>query len=97
MLLCVRICELLSTALLEAPPNVNTSDQEKWGANEGAKKFLGGQDPYGLPVETPMSTRNDTSKTATFRHKTANLTTRFTTSKKALDSLCLELQKRSSN
>ena len=42
MLLRVRIRELLSTALLEAPPNVNTSDQEKWGANEGAKKIYGG-------------------------------------------------------
>ena len=41
MLLHVHIRELLSTALLEAPPNVNTSDQEKWGANEGAKKSSG--------------------------------------------------------
>ena len=47
MLLRVRIRELLSTALLEAPPNVNTSDQEKWGANEGAKKISGGPWPPG--------------------------------------------------
>ena len=51
MLLRVRIRELLSTALLEVPPNVNTSDQEKWGANEGAKKISGGPWP---PVETPL-------------------------------------------
>ena len=50
MLLRVRIRELLSTALLEAPLNVNTSDQEKWGANERAKKIPGGM----LPVETPL-------------------------------------------
>ena len=42
MLLRVRIRELLSTALLEAPPNVNMNDQEKWGASEGAKKISGG-------------------------------------------------------
>ena len=49
MLLRVRIRELLSTALLEAPPNVNTSDQEKWGANEGPKKISGGPWPPGAP------------------------------------------------
>ena len=53
MLLRVRIRELLSTALLEAPPNVNTRGQEKWGANEGAnegaKKISGGQWPPGPP------------------------------------------------
>ena len=54
MLLRVRIRELLSTALLEAPPNVNTSDQEKWGANERAKKIYGGHDPPGPSVETPL-------------------------------------------
>ena len=27
-LLSVRICELISTSLLEAPPNVNMSDQD---------------------------------------------------------------------
>ena len=53
MLLRVRIRELLSTALLEAPPNVNTSDQEKWGANEGANKISGGHGPR-PPVETPL-------------------------------------------
>ena len=47
MLLRVRIRELLSTALLEAPPNVNTSDQERWEANEGPRKFLGGHGPPG--------------------------------------------------
>ena len=31
MLLRVRIRKLLSTALLEAPPNVNMNDQDKWG------------------------------------------------------------------
>ena len=45
MLLHVHIRELLSTALLEAPPNVNMRDQEKWGANEGAKKISGGHGP----------------------------------------------------
>ena len=45
MLLRVRIRELLSTALLEAPPNVNMSYQEKWGANEGAKKISRGHAP----------------------------------------------------
>ena len=49
MLLRVRIRELLSTALLGDPHNVNTSDQEKWGANEGAKKFLGGRGPLASP------------------------------------------------
>ena len=59
MLLRVRIRELLSTALLEAPPNVNTSDQEKWGANAGAKKFSGGHGPPGPPgppVKAPLGT-----------------------------------------
>ena len=45
MLLRVGIRELLSTALLEAPPIVNMSDEEKWGANEGAKKISGGHGP----------------------------------------------------
>ena len=43
------IRELLFTALLEAPPNVNTSDQEKWGANEGDKKISGGPWPPWSP------------------------------------------------
>ena len=47
----MRIRELLSTALLVTPPNVNTSDQEKWGANERAKKIPGGMPP----VETPLT------------------------------------------
>ena len=55
MLLRVRIRELLSTVLLEAPPNVNTSNQEKWEANEGAKKISGGHGSPGPPVETPLS------------------------------------------
>ena len=54
MLLRVRIRELLFTALLEAPPNVNTSDQEEWGANEGANKISGGGMGPWSPVETPM-------------------------------------------
>ena len=55
MLLRVRIRELLSTALLEAPPNVNTSDQEKWGPMKGPRKFRGAMAP-GPPVETPLET-----------------------------------------
>ena len=54
MLLRVRIREMLSTTLLEAPPNANTSDQEKWGANEGVKKISGGPWPSWSPVETPL-------------------------------------------
>ena len=46
MLLRVRIDELLSIALLEAPTNVNTSDQEMWGgAMKEPGKFLGGHGP----------------------------------------------------
>ena len=48
MLLRVRIRELLSTALLEAPPNANTSDQEKWGPMKGPRW------PPWHPVETPL-------------------------------------------
>ena len=54
MLLRVRIRELLSTALLEAPPNANTSDQESGGGHEGANKFSGGHGPPWLPVEAPL-------------------------------------------
>ena len=54
MLLLVRIRELLSAALLEAPLNINTSDKEMLGANLGAKKISGGLWPPGLPVETPL-------------------------------------------
>ena len=55
MLLRVRIRELLSKALLEAPPDVNMSDQGKWRANEGAKKISGGHGPPGPLVETPLA------------------------------------------
>ena len=54
MLLRVRIRELLSTALLEAPPNVNTSDQKSRGPMKGPRKFLGGHAPLAPPVETPL-------------------------------------------
>ena len=64
MLLHVRIRELLSTALLEAPPNVNTSDQEKWGPMKGPRKFMGGALPPGLSVETPLSIRKNGFKVA---------------------------------
>ena len=49
MLLRVRIRELLCTALLEAPPNVNTRDQEKWGPIKGPRKYLGAMAPLTPP------------------------------------------------
>ena len=46
MLLRVRIRELLSTALLEAPSNVNTSDQKSGGLMKEPRKFLGAMAPW---------------------------------------------------
>ena len=40
MLLHVRIRELLSTAVLEAPANVNTSDQKVGGQWRGQENFI---------------------------------------------------------
>ena len=41
----MRIHELLSTALLEAPPIVNMSDQKSGGPMKGPRKFLEGPWP----------------------------------------------------
>jgi len=38
---------------------VNKTPFKKWGANEGAKKFLGGHDPSRPPIETPVIMRGN--------------------------------------
>ena len=55
MLLRVRICKLLSTAWLEAPPDVNTSDQEKW---ESQLRYQ--ENFWGAMADLPPPRRNAT-------------------------------------